>query len=154
CVGPGSVRGASWGSDGTIIFATVTGVPGLWRVPDAGGTPEPVARPDRAKGEQYYVWPEILPGGRAVLFSISTPSSGSDSTRIAVRDLTTGQTTVLIQGGSSAHYAPSDHLVYASAGSLRAVPFDVDRLKVHGNPVPVIDHAATKGQYDAASFAI
>jgi serine/threonine-protein kinase len=45
--------------------------------------------------------------------------------------------------------------VYAVAGSVRAVSFDLDRLNVRGNPVPVVDYVAMKGiGLDVASFAI
>jgi hypothetical protein len=37
----------------------------------------------------------------------------------------TGTRTVLVRGGSHAHYVPSGHLVDATAGTLRAVPFDL-----------------------------
>jgi hypothetical protein len=95
-----------------------------------------------------------------VLFSIVASVGSGDvttSSRIAVRDLKTGQTKVLIQGGTSPHYAASGHLVYAAAGTLRAVPFDADRLEVYGNPGPVLDHLAIKSgavSSALASFAV
>jgi serine/threonine protein kinase len=130
-------RSASWGSDGTIVFSAVGGPPGgsgttfgLLRVADGGGKPEILATPDLSKGEFAYILPDILPGGHAVLFAIVSKAQQitADDTRIAVRDLRIGQTKVLIQGGSTPRYAASGHLVYAAAGSLRAVPFDLDRL--------------------------
>ena len=39
---------------------------------------------------------------------------------------------ILMRGGSQAQYVPSGHLVYAAAGSLRAVAFDVERLEPIG----------------------
>src|SRR5262249_49690761 len=72
-------RGASWGSDDTIIFApSITS--GLFRVSAAGGMPKPLARPDRKKGQISHRWPEILPSGKVVLFTVWTggalPGSG------------------------------------------------------------------------------
>jgi serine/threonine-protein kinase len=146
-------RGASWGPGDIIVFGTAGGG-GLQRVGAGGGQAEVLAKPDPAKGEQAYVLPEILPGGRAVLFSILPATTNPDNGRIAVLDLKTGQTKVLVQGGSNPRYAPSGHLVYAAAGSLRAVPFDVDRLELRGNPVAVVEHVATKGPLAAANFAV
>ena len=50
---------------------------------------------------------------------------------------------VLVRGGSHAHYVPSGHLVYAAAGTLRAVPFDLARLETRGTPVPVVPDVVT-----------
>ena len=66
----GSVsRGATWGPDGTIIFATATAATALMRVSAAGGKPTVLTKSDRARGESDHVWPEFLPGGEAVLFT-------------------------------------------------------------------------------------
>src|SRR5207249_2313708 len=51
----------------------------------------------------------------------------------------------LIRGGSHAHYVSSGHLVYAAAGTLRAVAFDLSRLAVIGTPVPVVPDVVVKG---------
>jgi serine/threonine-protein kinase len=143
--------GASWGSDGTIVFAS-GGT--LLRVADGGGMPEVLTKADPTKGDVAITSPEILPGGRAVLFTIVPQTNRLENSRIAVRDLKTGQTTVLVQGGTDPHYVRSGHLVYAAAGSLRAVRFDLDRLIVRGTAVPIVDHVATKATNATAMFAI
>ena len=48
-----------------------------------------------------------------------------------------------MRGGSHAHYAPSGHLVYGAAGTLRAVAFDLARLETRGTPVPAVSDVAT-----------
>ena len=58
-------------------------------------------------------------------------------------DLRTGMSKVLIRGGSDAHYVPTGHLIYAVAGTLRAVAFDLRRLEVVGTPVPVLEGVMT-----------
>ena len=52
-----------------------------------------------------------------------------------------------MRGGTFGRYLPSGHLVYVNRGTLFAVPFDVDRLEVHGTPAPVLDQVG----YNAAS---
>ena len=130
-------RGATWGPDDTIIFATTNGATGLQQVAATGGPTTVLTRPDRAQGEADHIWPERLPGRRAVLFTITAVTGGLDAAQVAVLDLQTGTRTVLVRGGSHAHYVPSGHLVYATAGTLRAVPFDLARLETRGTPVPV-----------------
>ena len=66
-----------------------------------------------------------------------------DNAQIAVLDLRTGTSKVLIRGGSHAHYVPTGHLVYGVAGTLRAVAFDLGRLEVVGTPAPVLEGVVT-----------
>jgi serine/threonine protein kinase/Tol biopolymer transport system component len=133
----GTALGASWGPDGSIIFATNDPTTGLQRIAVAGGEPTVLTRPNRAGGERDHFWPEILPGGQAVLFTITATSGGLDQAQVAVLDLRTGTQTVLIRGGSDARYVSSGHLIYAAAGRLHAVAFDLGRLAVVGMPVTV-----------------
>ena len=152
-VGQGVPTGATWGPDGTIIFATFTAGRGLQRVPAAGGEATALTQIDRARGDGGHLWPEFLPGGRAVLFTI-LPSNGSlDSAQVAVLDLRTGASKVLIRGGGHARYVPTGHLVYAVSGTLRAVAFDLERLEVVGMPAPVLDGVVTTG-LGAAEMAV
>jgi serine/threonine-protein kinase len=138
-----SPRGATWGEDDTIVYATNATNTGLYRVSAGGGQPTILTTPNRERGELDHYWPEFLPGGRAVLFTIVSVTRGVDNEQIAVLDLQRNTTHVLVQGGSHAQYVSSGHLVYAVGGTLRAVPFDVDRLAVVGNPVPVVDQVLT-----------
>ena len=98
-----------------------------------------LTRPDHAHGEADHLWPELLPGGRFLLFTIATSVSGGlDAAQVAAFDLQSRTTKILIRGGSHGHYVSSGHLVYAAAGTLRAVPFDLAHLEVRGVAVPVI----------------
>jgi Tol biopolymer transport system component len=128
--------GGSWGEDGNIIAALgLRGV--LSRIPSAGGTPTPVT--ELQNGEVTHRWPQILPGGKAVLFTAGTTDLGADEANIEVVSLTDHHTKTLVRGGTFGRYLPSGHLIYVNRGTLFAVPFDVDRLEVHGTPVPVLD---------------
>jgi len=139
----GQPRGATWGPDGTIVFATFAPGTGLQRVSHLGGEPTVLTRPDRERGERDHWWPEFLPGGEAVLFTIASGAGGIENTDIAVLDLRTGTSKVLIRGGSHAQYARSGHLVYGVSGTLRAVAFDLGRLEVVSTPVSALEGVAT-----------
>ena len=149
----GVVRGATWGPDGTIVFATDATVTGLQRVSAAGGEPAVLTKPDSERGDRDHLWPEFLPGGGAVLFTIYPAIGGPDNAQVAVLDLKTGTPKVLFRGGSHAHYVPTGHLVYGVAGTLRAVPFDLERLEPTGTPAPVLEGVWTT-PLGAANFAV
>jgi serine/threonine-protein kinase len=121
----------------------------------AGGDPTVLTKPDRERGEVDHLWPEFLPGGKAVLFTIIAVTGGLDNAQIAILDLETGTSKVLVRGGSHAHYVPTGHLVYGAGGTLRAVAFDLDRLDVAGTPVPVLEQvvSTTAGAVDMAVAA-
>jgi serine/threonine-protein kinase len=135
--------GATWGSMNTIIVATNSVTTGLQRIDAVGGATTVLTRPDRARGEADHFWPEMLPGGRAVLFTITALTGGLDGAQVAVLDLETGKWKILVRGGSHAHYVSSGHLVYLAAGAVHAVPFDLTRLETRGTPVPVIRDVET-----------
>ncbi|UCC98962.1 MAG: PD40 domain-containing protein, partial [Phycisphaerales bacterium] len=126
--------GASWGSDDMIYFSPAV-TTGLYRIPAAGGVAEVVTTPD--KDEFSHWWPEVLPGGKAVLFTM-WKTTLSD-TCVAVLSLKTGQSRTLLIGASHARYAPTGHLLYAQSGTLMAAPFDIEQLKVGEPRCPVAE---------------
>jgi eukaryotic-like serine/threonine-protein kinase len=128
------LRGATWAPDGTIIFAPSTGS-GLYRVSASGGTPMPLTVPDRKKGDVSHRWPEILPEGKALLFTIW---AGAER-RVGLLSLKTGEQRVLVEGGTFPQYVPPGYIVYGREGGLQAVPFDSKRLAVTGSPVSVLE---------------
>jgi serine/threonine-protein kinase len=134
-------RGASWAADGTIVFATNDLATGLLRVPATGGEPETLTTPDHDRGEADHTFPEVLPRGRGVLFSI-VPADPGRPYAIAALD-PSGAYKVLLEG-SHPIYLESGHLLYGVGGALRAVPFDLERLEVMGSPVSVLQGVATK----------
>ena len=135
-----AMRGASWGADDTIVFATVESRSGLWRVATAGGEPEQLTTPDVDAGEVNHWWPEILPGGDAVLFIIVR----NNGQQIAVLNLDTRDYRVLLEGGTFPQYSPTGHLLYGVDGNLWAVGFDLGQLDTVGDPVPVQEGVLTK----------
>jgi serine/threonine-protein kinase len=132
------VPGAGWSPDDTIIFATSPDS-GLFRVPSAGGTPEPLTTPASADGEQGHAWPQLLPDGESLLFTVSTVKGSS----IAVLSLRTGQWRTLEKGMGGARYLPSGHLIFARFEGLVAVPFDPVEGRTAGEPVVVLDDVYT-----------
>src|SRR5262249_42383499 len=81
-------------------------------------------------------------------------SGGPDAAQIAVLDLTTGRSSIVVRGGSDARYVPSGHLVYVGGGSLRAIAFDLERLETRGAPVtvqPLVTSSLGLGEFVVAT---
>ena len=142
CIVNPDLRGATWTDQGTIIFNSVSGpsVEGLNKVSASGGNPEPLTAIDSVAGEIRHVWPQLLPGGTAILFTIQAAGAdgSSETRRIAVQNLQTGKRTILINGGTYGRYLNSGHLVYFHDDSLMAAPFDLRQLEISGDSVPVL----------------
>jgi len=133
-----SQGGGYWDSENMIVFAADLGSGiGLYRVSANGGQPESIALPNLDRGGGY-LQPEVLPNGKAVLFVVR---DSEEVLQIAVLSLETGEQKILIEGGRAPHYAATGHLVYerARTGILMAAPFDLDRLEVTGDSVPILE---------------
>jgi serine/threonine-protein kinase len=130
-------RGASWGDDDVIVF-NAFGEPWtqLLRVSAAGGTPAPVTT--LSEGEVSHRWPQVLPGAKAALFSAFGTQGGIDASNVVVQRLPAGPPKVVLRGAHYARYRRSGHLVYAQGATLFAIPFDVNRLEVAGQPVAIV----------------
>jgi Tol biopolymer transport system component len=125
-------RGASWGPEDTIVFSIGTG---LMRIAADGGSPEPLTNIDTGNGEFNHYWPQVLPNGKGVIFSIVTGADYDDSS-IVVQSFETGERRFLLNA-SYARHVPTGHLIYGREDTLYAVRFDLDRMEISGNAVPI-----------------
>jgi serine/threonine-protein kinase len=134
------LRGANWAEAGTIVFTT--GNSGLLRVSADGGEVEQVTK--REPGELDHRWPQILPGGQAVLFEVLHEQSifGSRGHDVAVVELEKGTKRTLLENAGCPRFAFSGHVLFGRDGVLYVAPFDARRLEVLGPPVPVLDGVA------------
>ena len=136
CNAQGQTRGLTWANDHEIMFGHVNR--GILRVSASGGEPEAVTALDSTNGEISHRFPQLLPDGNTLIFTVkqSTISSFDDAIIVAQR-LDSGEKKVLVRGGSYGRYVPTGHLVYVRAGSIFAVPFDASSLEIKGQPKPV-----------------
>jgi eukaryotic-like serine/threonine-protein kinase len=129
-------NGQSWADGNTILFGQAAGI---MRVSANGGSPElliPVT-----DGEQMY-GPELLPGGNAVLFSVTKDQGPArwNQAQVVVQSLATGQRSVVAPRGYDARFLATGHLLYALDDDVYAVAFDANRLTTSGNAVPVVQN--------------
>jgi serine/threonine-protein kinase len=139
----GPSRGATWIDDGTIIAASGATATGLLRLSPAGGDPVVLTRPNRERGESDHLWPQVLPGGRHVLFTITALTGGIDAAQVAVLDLASGSWRPVVQRASQAQYVASGHLLYVAGGALWAIAFDPARAQTLGTARVVVPQVVT-----------
>ena len=148
--------GASWGQDGKIVSAIGNLNPLSW-IPVALGPWHALTK--LGPGETSHRWPQVLPGGKAVLFTASPSAAAMDNASIEAISLESGQVKIVQHGGYYGRYLPSGHLVYVHRGVLYGVRFDLARLEVRGEPVPLLQDMAANpatggGQFDFSSTGI
>jgi Tol biopolymer transport system component len=150
-LGDFSFVGASWGEDGNILLGTGQG---LVQIRDSGGAPETIAA--LAKGETDLTFPQILPGGKTVLFSAYT-GPNPDASSIEVMTLADHHRKTVSRAGTSPHYLATSngtgYLVYLNKATLFAVPFDLDKLETRGTALPILDDVASNGLLGSAQFS-
>jgi Tol biopolymer transport system component len=139
--------GASWGEDGQIIASL--GGRTLSRVSAAGGRPSVVL--DLTRESASPVWPQVLPGAKAVLFT-AVHFPGPNQATIEVLFPATGQRRVLARDGTFGRYVPDSFLTYVNQGTLFAVPIDLDRLEARGTATPVLEGVSYSSTFGFAEL--
>ena len=116
------------------------------KIASDGGTPEVLTTLDLDEGDVAHHWPQLLPHGKGILFTVHDGSGLSDQQSIFAQSFESGERRFLVRG-SHFRYVPTGHLIYARAQTLFAVPFDLDRLELIGTGVPVQTGVWMPGPY-------
>jgi serine/threonine-protein kinase len=142
-------RGGWWGEDDTIVFAGSR--TGLMRVSSAGG---PVQQLTTLLGSEIsHRFPQVLPGGNAVLYTASTEADIGTGAILYVQPLPSGDRIVVQPHGFFGRYTQSGHIVFMQDSALFAVPFDRQRLEALGPPGRVIDGVTSDSSRGSAQVA-
>jgi WD40 repeat protein len=111
-----SGRGGSWGDNGWIVFTpNASGNATLQRVSENGGATEQLTT--LRVGEASQRWPQVLPGGRSVIYSTTPNLSSYDDGEIVVKPLPDGDQKVILKGGFFGRYWRSDRHLDLRLGS-------------------------------------
>jgi Tol biopolymer transport system component len=128
-------RGGAWGSDGSILFGTLSS--GLFRVTASGGKPTPLTALDVSLGESSHRWPQLLPGGR-FLYWAQDRTHPERSAIYAATLARPAERVKLLSTDSSAIYGSGPdgkgYLLWLRSGTLVAQEFQPETLKLGGEP--------------------
>jgi serine/threonine-protein kinase len=128
-------RGLSWGDDNSIVYAPGLDS-GLFTVSADGG--EARSLTSLAPGDPGHRWPQLLPGRKGVLYTVAAEGGWAEA-KIVVQELESGESNLLVEGGTFGRYLPPGHLIYFRRGTLMAAPFDLGRMEMTGSPLPVVE---------------
>jgi eukaryotic-like serine/threonine-protein kinase len=152
----GDARGTCWLNEDTLIYAPDPAGPLYQLSANGGSEPRQISKLDASKNERTHRWPQVLPGGKAVIFTVGTLDSPDSYERANIEAviLATGDRRVIVQGASMARYASTGHLIFARGGSLFAVGFDPDSLTTRGTPQSIVQGVAMDQTTGAVHFSI
>ena len=143
---------ASWNDEGVILFkATLRG--GVTRTNATGESPVLVTTPDTTRGETNHSWPYFLPDGRHFLFLATSTQPEHDGVVYAA-SLDASERIVVSRSDSNAAYVSPGYLVYMLGNTLVAQPFDADRLRATGDPVPIADEVERNPDSRRGAFSV
>jgi Tol biopolymer transport system component len=158
CAADSLPGGGTWSRDGTIVFAPgLSG--GLYRVAAKGGTPQPVLRPDSARFEQAYLWPQFLPdGGHFVFFALT---GRPDTTGVYAGTLGRPEHHLLFPSDTNAVYSAlggdssgRGYLLFVRERHLTAQAFRAERLQVEGDPLTLPDNVGAVQSLSLAPVSV
>ena len=144
--------GASWADDDHIIAVLDAHKEGLSRIPAAGGQPQPLtdSRADPS-GALTHLWPQALPGGKAVLFAAV---NGSAHGSLRILNLSDGKIKTVVENATCGRYLPGGYLVYYWQSKLYAAPVDADRWQTSAPAVPLVSGVSNGGGFGRGEFDV
>jgi len=126
--------GGTWNAGGDILYSAGPLNP-IQKISASGGEPVTVTHLDETRGENGHRWPYFLPDGVHFLYVIATADPVNDG--IYVGSTESDMKKLLFRNLSQAIYVPG-YILFVRENTLYAYPFDTKRLKLTGDPVPVI----------------
>ena len=161
-VAAGDGEGASWSSNGRILFAPPRPQPAafpqgalIW-VSASGGSPQPATSLDKEGGELSHSWPQFLPDGRHFLYLARNKDPGKSG--VYVQEMGSQKRALLLTSKTQASYARgpgnADYLLYPRDRALLAQPLNLSRLEISGEPVPVAEGVSYNTLYGTTTFSV
>ncbi|HZI94085.1 MAG TPA: protein kinase [Patescibacteria group bacterium] len=146
-------QGASWGRDGSIVYVPDRYLP-IMRISAGGGTPQTLGVPEARQGKRIFSNPSILPDGTHIIYTVNETWEGGENSGVFSATLDGKDEKRILPFLSNARYVEPGYLVFAKDGSLRAQRFDVSRLELSGDPIPLMEAVQYLGYYQGHLFSV
>jgi eukaryotic-like serine/threonine-protein kinase len=142
-----SPRGGTWNRDNVIVFAPVSNGP-LSRVTSAGGAS--VLLTKLAKEQTTHRSPSFLPDGHHFLYYAF---GSSEFSGVLVGTLDSGESKRIVLSDTGAVYSPSGDLLFVRQGILFRQHFDLTKLQVSGDAIPIAEPVSVNTNMGAFSIS-
>ncbi len=148
----GGVRGLDWLHDGRIVYAPLTG--GLKAVDSHTGDEQSLTLLSQGSTERSHRWPQALPDGRHVLFTVDYDGATFDEAALHLLDLESGTTRELVSDAAYGRAARDGRLVYANGGRLYRAQFDLASDAPSSTPTPLVNGVLYDPRNGGSHFAV
>jgi serine/threonine protein kinase len=136
----------TWNRDGTILFTS--GV-NIFRVPASGGVPQQITSPDKSRKEIASGSPQFLPNGKHFLSLISSEDPSATGIYALSLDRPKERVWIMATDRKATYLAPRGghpgYLLWMRGQTLVVQPFDAGKLKLEGDPTPVVEGVVSPG---------
>jgi Tol biopolymer transport system component/tRNA A-37 threonylcarbamoyl transferase component Bud32 len=141
-------RGGTWSRDGVILYApSATG--GLYRVQASGGNAVAETTLDIAKHEDSHRWPSFLADGRHYVFINRNGNIGTAASQVYGGSLYSKERISIVESEGRPSYALG-YLLFVRGSNLMAQPFDESKLRLSGDPVPIVEQLGRDYIFESA----
>lgn len=159
CPADARAGGGAWNQDGTIVFAPSL-ADGLYHVSAKGGKPEPLLKPNPAKSERAFLWPQFLPDSKHFLFYAMTDSR--ETTGVYAGTLAPAGYQILFPSETNAVYSTladtesrkNGYLLFIHDRTLMGQAFDAAHLSLGGDPIALRDDIGALNSLSLAPISV
>ncbi len=144
--------GLHWTEDDRILAGRME--KGIGSINVQTGAVTPVTEVDESAGERGHVSPQLVDGGKGLIYSMIGASGKWHDSRIVHLDLTSGKEYEIVNGAAHGHYVSTGHVLFVREDAvLQAVPYD---LKSHetGTSFPIASNILLAKWGGGASYVV
>ena len=131
---------ATWSRDGTILFNSGGE---FFRVPASGGIPRQITSLNKSRKEIASGPPQCLPDGKHFLTLVTSEDPSATGIYAISLDHPNERVWIVATNRKATYLAPRGekpgHLLWVRGQTLLAQPFDTGKLKLEGDPAPVVE---------------
>jgi eukaryotic-like serine/threonine-protein kinase len=155
--GVATMVGGSWSDNGTLLVAgAVSGGPGLYVVPAAGGVVKRVEG-FPPKDLSFFYWPEFLPGSEDFLVVAGAANIEESEIYLAtLRDGRAADPVLLMKNATAVRYTPAGggRILFVRNDNLYAQTLNRTTRTLEGGPELIQQRVASSPSFYAAHFSV